>query len=1118
MAIFSILFLVLMNWGCFDDNDSGNTKTGTIGNDAEERDDYLYRDDVRSEKYPPKIEGPRIHCSGDIPETMADPHWISNITGLQNMNKNMSAHYLLACDIDASSTRGWNEGNGFDPIGRYSDPFAGSLGGRGYNITGLFINRSGNDVGLFGCMDSNGFLNNIDLIEVDITGNNNLGGLVGNNRGQIDNSTVMGDVNGYYNVGGLVGKNTGVVTNCSVTGSVDGNENVGGLVGKNYLGNIYNCSAANNINGLLCVGGLVGDCDNIVENCSSTGNICGNERIGGLIGNSWGDVNNCFSCGNVSGNYNYIGGLIGFLMSGTVDNCYAKGNVSGKTTYVGGLVGYTSSFTRAKDSFYCIDHSTVNGKKSPTLYGIYKPQFDDWIARDMAIHIDDHLKKIQGTNCYNISSIADMKSMLPFALQGYNFRQSSDIDLSPEPDFHIPVISGGVFDGNGFRISNLNISIPYENYLGLFGHVWNNARISNVSLIGIDVSGNDCIGGLVGSCGDDSVVSNCSVIGDVSGSEDVGGLIGHCDKDSYISKCHVKGNIVGDFQVGGLIGFNERRTNINYCYVAGNNSGDSSGKKHESTVSGDSSVGGLIGYNLGAMAKCYSTGNVCGNRFVGGLIGHNQGIVEKCYSAGKVSGGSSTGGLVGSNYYEKVLHCFWDNETSGQSFSDGGSGKNTSQMMSKKTYTDSGWDFSTTWSIFEGYSYPFFLWEPSSELEVRITTTDVTVHEEDMVYAVDYEYDVAFHRDEHISWKLDTNATWLTLDETTGYISGTPTNVNVGRFWVNISVVADKEHYDYSNFTLTLKNMPPIITTKPNNYSTEDELYFVDFDSDEDNQGTIAWEMDTDSIWLYFDNDTGELRGTPTNEDVGQYMVSVSVNDGNGGIGWYNYSITVFNVNDPPHINTTPLTTVIDGERYSVLFNATDEDPVADKLTWELMTNATWLDMDADTGYLSGIASEGIFWVKVTVSDGHGGTDHTHFTITVKKKDSDNDGIADKDDAFPYDPAASVDSDHDGMPDRWNPGMSENNSTSHPPLELDQFPEGGDEKAPEDDGNKTLSEETRGMWFYILWVMIIIVAVILAFSIYFGTKKPPEDDFEFDEFGRLHVNQKLRDRTGNRKE
>ncbi|EMR73437.1 putative periplasmic protein [Thermoplasmatales archaeon SCGC AB-539-N05] len=58
-----------------------------------------------------------------------------------------------------------------------------------------------------------------------------------------------------------------------------------------------------------------------------------------------------------------------------------------------------------------------------------------------------------------------------------------------------------------------------------------------------------------------------------------------------------------------------------------------------------------------------------------------------------------------------------------------------------------------------------------------------------------------------------------------------------------------------------------------------------------------------------------------------------------------------------------------------------------------------------------------------------------------EQSDSDGDGVGDNSDAFPLDPAASVDSDNDTFPDAWNPDRTQNDSTSIPPLELDEFPD-----------------------------------------------------------------------------
>ena len=46
--------------------------------------------------------------------------------------------------------------------------------------------------------------------------------------------------------------------------------------------------------------------------------------------------------------------------------------------------------------------------------------------------------------------------------------------------------------------------------------------------------------------------------------------------------------------------------------------------------------------------------------------------------------------------------------------------------------------------------------------------------------------------------------------------------------------------------------------------------------------------------------------------------------------------------------------------------------------------------------------------------------------------DSDGDGVFDEYDAFPEDPAASLDSDYDGMPDDWNPNATDEQIASSP--------------------------------------------------------------------------------------
>ncbi|WP_163360871.1 hypothetical protein, partial [Escherichia coli] len=84
----------------------------------------------------------------------------------------------------AAGTGGWNGGAGFKPIGDGVTGFSGSLDGAGHVVSGLVINRPGADsVGLVGVLTgaSSGpaKIANIGLSGGSITGNRNLGALVG---------------------------------------------------------------------------------------------------------------------------------------------------------------------------------------------------------------------------------------------------------------------------------------------------------------------------------------------------------------------------------------------------------------------------------------------------------------------------------------------------------------------------------------------------------------------------------------------------------------------------------------------------------------------------------------------------------------------------------------------------------------------------------------------------------------------------------------------------------------------------------------------------------------------------------------------------------------------------
>jgi len=224
--------------------------------------------------------------------------------GLDAIRNNLSGHHILMNDLD-STTAGYeelasptaNEGKGWQPIiGTGDDPFTGTFDGQGYEIRDLFTNRPDEDfVGLFGIVDERGRIEDIGVVNADVTGNSGVGGLVGANAGIVSNSYSTSSVTGVGWVGGLMGGNSGTVSNSYSTGNVTSDYGVGGLVALNdEVGTVSNSYSTGSVTGKEGVGGLVGANSGTVSNSYSTGSVTGNDDIGGLVGYSDGTVSNSF--------------------------------------------------------------------------------------------------------------------------------------------------------------------------------------------------------------------------------------------------------------------------------------------------------------------------------------------------------------------------------------------------------------------------------------------------------------------------------------------------------------------------------------------------------------------------------------------------------------------------------------------------------------------------------------------------------------------------------------------------------------------------------------------------------------------------------------------------------
>lgn len=275
---------------------------------------------------------------------------ISTIEGLQQIGKSLDypwfGNYVIATDIDASSTELWNSGRGFEPISE----FCGKINGNGHKITGLYINRPDIDnVGLIGRLVSGGVITLLHLENCEITGDWKVGSIVGRNEGgTVENCKVInGQVGGNVYVGGLIGRSdSGSISLCSFAGTVEGYDTVGGLLGQNAGGVIIVCNTNAQIVGDFNIGGLVGrqSKGSISESYTEgTINSGGSQFVGGFVGDNAGTITNCYAITNVTA-YAFVGGFSA-INSGTISKCYSAGVVKATSTgtelqTVGGFNGY----------------------------------------------------------------------------------------------------------------------------------------------------------------------------------------------------------------------------------------------------------------------------------------------------------------------------------------------------------------------------------------------------------------------------------------------------------------------------------------------------------------------------------------------------------------------------------------------------------------------------------------------------------------------------------------------------------------------------------------------------------------------------------------------------------
>jgi parallel beta-helix repeat protein len=269
-----------------------------------------------------------------------------------------------------------------------------------------------------------------------------------------------------------------------------------------------------------------------------------------------------------------------------------------------------------------------------------------------------------------------------------------------------------------------------------------------------------------------------------------------------------------------------------------------------------------------------------------------------------------------------------------------------------------------------------------------ITSEPVTTAIEDSKYNYELEaYDI--DADDSLTYSLTIFPTGMDIDSVTGLVTWTPTNEQVGTNQVSVKVVDKNYGFAKQLFEITVSNVndPPEITSTPVTSEKEDGIYVynvkaTDIDPTEDE---LTFKLTTYPIGMEIDPTTGLIIWPPTNDQVGENNVALEVSDGNSGIDTQSFVINVENVNDPPAIISTPITSAVEDEQYIYDVEAADID-VGDILTFHLTSNPPGMVIDSDSGMITWTPTNdnvGSNPVTVEVVDGGNDRDSQTYTILV---------------------------------------------------------------------------------------------------------------------------------------
>ena len=210
---------------------------------------------------------------------------------------------------------------------------------------------------------------------------------------------------------------------------------------------------------------------------------------------------------------------------------------------------------------------------------------------------------------------------------------------------------------------------------------------------------------------------------------------------------------------------------------------------------------------------------------------------------------------------------------------------------------------------------------------------------------------------------------WATIDKTTGKMTGTPTEADVGMTgMITIEVSDSRSITQLPAFRIQVSsaatvpppppdtNTAPTISGTPATTATAAQSYSFTPVGDDAENNPLVFSIQNKPSWATFASATGQLSGTPITANVGTYSnIIISVSDGTLSTSLPAFTITVAAsapVNRPPTITGTPATTVVVGVAYS--FRPVGSDPDGNTLLYSIQNKPAWATFSTTNGRLTG--------------------------------------------------------------------------------------------------------------------------------------------------------------------